>query len=196
MKNTLKEKITETKRQLILQEVSRIFETEGIGSVTMQQIAKEIGISVGSLYNLFDSKEALYSAYVDDQIRRFHEEFLRQCPSGSSPRKCLERYIRLKFDTFRSKRKALEEPAMGDPLFFLKIHTQQRAAAEAILADLAKLFALIHGEEPLKEDDSMKVAYLFNAFTTGYIEYWLHYEGSLQESEEEVLDRFLRGVVQ
>ena len=194
MKNALREKITESKRQLILQEVSKIFESEGIGSVTMQQIAKKIGISVGSLYNLFDSKEALYSAYVNEQIRHFHEEFLRRCPPECDPLESLEVFVRMKFDTFRLKRKAVEDPAAEDPLFFLKMHSRQRAEAEAILTDLARRFEALNRIRPLKEEEFLKLAYLFNAFSTGYVEYWLLRGGSLEVPPAEVVTRFLEGM--
>ena len=194
MKETIRKKVIETKRRIILEEVSKIFEAEGFSQVKMQEIAKRLDISVGALYKLFESKEALFHAYIDYQIRRFHQSLLDHCPSMNDPELCLRRYIRMKFDTFRSKRKAIEDPVVGDPLFFLKMSSRQTDPARPIFEYLAGLFEILDREGPLRERDTMKVAYLFNSFTTGYIEYWLHFDGALQESEEKILTEFLEGM--
>ena len=194
VKERIRERVAEAKRELILEEVSRIFESEGFDALKMQEIARRLGISVGALYKLFDSKEALYYAYIDFQIRRFYELLRRECPSPSEPRRCLERYIRMKFDVFSTKRKAIEDPVVGDPLFFLKMSSRQRDPAQPIFDHLAGLFDALGAEIPLRERDPMKLAYLFNAFTTGYIEFWLRFDGELNEPEEKVLSEFLEGM--
>jgi AcrR family transcriptional regulator len=186
--------VVETKRNIILEEASHIFESEGFNSVKMQDIANRLGISVGALYKLFDSKEALYYAYVEYQIRKFHEALVQACSGREEPRACLARYVRMKFDIFRAKRKAIEDPVVGDPLFFFKMNTHRSEPARPIFEYLAGLFAKLHEKEPLREDDTLKVAYLFNAFTTGYVEYWIHYGRGIEQSEESVLAEFLEGM--
>jgi AcrR family transcriptional regulator len=194
VKEIIRRKVVETKRNIILEEVSEVFESEGFTAVKMQEIARRLGMSVGALYKLFDSKEALYYAYVEFQIRRFHEALLQACPSTEEPRICLTRYIRMKFDVFRAKRKAIEDPVMGDPLFFFKMNTHHNEPARPIFEFLAALFERLAEREPLREEDPLKVAYLFNAFTTGYVEYWIHYDRGLEGPEERVLDEFLEGM--
>ena len=49
---------TKEKRTLILETAKRLFATKG-ESVSMNGIAKEIGISVGSIYTYFPSKQSL-----------------------------------------------------------------------------------------------------------------------------------------
>jgi AcrR family transcriptional regulator len=194
VKERIRERVVETKRHLILEEVSRILEREGFEELKMQELARRLGISVGALYKLFDSKESLYHAYIDFQIRRFHERLREECPSQTGPRKCLERYIRMKFDVFSTQRKAIEDPVVGDPLFFLKMSSRQKDPAQPIFDYLAGLFEALAQTTPLKESNPLKVAYLFNAFTTGYIEYWLRFEKELKASEAEVLSTFLEGM--
>jgi AcrR family transcriptional regulator len=194
VKERIRERVVETKRHMILEEVSRIFESEGFSSLKMQEVARRLGISVGALYKLFDSKEALYYAYIDFQIRRFHEALLRECPSTTEPRRCLERYIRMKFEAFSTKRKAIEDPVLGDPLFFLKMSGRLREPAQPVLDYLAELFTALAANHPLKEEDPMKVTYLFNAFITGHIEHWIRFGGELMEPEERVLSHFLEGM--
>ncbi|WP_456431899.1 TetR/AcrR family transcriptional regulator [Nitratifractor sp.] len=197
MKADLKAKVLETKRNLILERVAGIFEARGFGGVKMQEIAAALGISVGALYKLFPSKDALYYAYVAYEIDRFRERLLHECPEGEAwgPRRCLERYVALKFETLSAKRKAIEDPVLGDPLFFMKMNTAQEDPARPIFDYLADLFARIRRLHPLREADDRKLAYIFNSHTTGYVEYWIHFGEGLDTDPREVVDRFLEGVI-
>ena len=196
MKEVIRQKVQETKRQIVVEEVSRIFESEGFHSAKMQEIAKKLGISVGALYKLFDSKEALYYAYIEHQIRNFHNELVESCPGFDDPVVCLERYVQLKFEVFSAKRKAIEDPVVGDPLFFVKMNAQRSDPARPIFDYLAKLFESLGRVRPLKEPNPLKLAYLFNAFTSGYIEYWIHYEERLEDSARQVVEEFLYGMAE
>ena len=194
VKKALRRETLETRRRLVLEEVSPLFESEGFAALKMQKIAERLGISVGALYKLFDSKEALYYAYIEFQIRRFHEALRRACEGIDDPEACLRRFVRMKFDIFQSKRKAIEDPVVGDPLFFLKMNAHRSDPARPIFEFLARLFARLRRQTPLKESDDLKTAYIFNAYTTGYVEYWFHYPDGFDDSEAEVLRRFLAGM--
>jgi AcrR family transcriptional regulator len=194
MKETIRQKLKETKSELILQAVSDYFDRRGFEKATMQEIAKEVGVSVGALYKLFPSKEDLYFAYITYQIRRFYEELMAESASLEDPRERLLLYIQLKFSTFASKRKAIEDPVLGDPLFFVKMNTRKENPAEPIFRFLADQFDILSRTLPLKSSNHMKTAYLFNSATMGYIEYWLNYGGELEEKAEEVFERFMTGI--
>jgi AcrR family transcriptional regulator len=194
VKETMRKKMLETKRQLVLDEVAHLFEKEGFATLKMQEIAKWLDMSVGALYKLFDSKEALYYAYIDRQIRLFHQALTASCQQADDPKICLQRFIRMKFDVFRAKRKAIEDPVVGDPLFFFKMNAHHNDPARPIYEFLAWQFERLHEARPLEETNMMKLAYLFNAHTTGYVEYWYQYHEGFDISEEQVLARFLNGM--
>jgi len=194
VRDIIKQKVLETKKSLVLEEISKIFENDGFSSVKMQDIANRLGISVGALYKLFSSKDELYYEYIAYQIRLFYDILVDKCSSISDPKLCLQDYVKLKFDIFRDKRKAIEDPVIGDPLFFFKMNTQKSDPAKPIFEFLAKLFEKLDETEPLKEKNYMKLAYLFNAFTMGYIEYWINYNERLEESASIVLEEFLEGM--
>jgi len=59
VRDIIKQKVLETKKSLVLEEISKIFENDGFSSVKMQDIANRLGISVGALYKLFSSKDDL-----------------------------------------------------------------------------------------------------------------------------------------
>ncbi len=195
MRKRIKEKIKEGKRQVILKEVSEMFQEEGFYNLKMQDIAKRVGVSVGAIYKLFESKDELFYAYVSFEIEDFYQKLITIAPlETTEPILCLQTYIRLKFDTLFAKRKAIEDPIIGDPLFFMKMNTKKHNPALPIFDYLSSCFESIKNNMSLKENNHRKLAYLFNAFTNGYIAYWIHYQDKIEESQEEVLEQFLQGV--
>lgn len=54
----------------ILEACERIMVREGFYGVTTDKIAKEAGVSIGSLYQFFGNKESVVSALIHDLIRR------------------------------------------------------------------------------------------------------------------------------
>ncbi|VEP11428.1 TetR family transcriptional regulator [Hyella patelloides LEGE 07179] len=53
-------------RQEILTKCFDLFAQRGYGSLTMRQIAKEIGVSTGTLYHYFSSKEDLFVQLIEE----------------------------------------------------------------------------------------------------------------------------------
>ena len=194
MRELLKQKVAQTKREIVLDAVSKLFEKEGLAKLKMQDIAKALGISVGALYKLFASKEELFLAYVSYQIELFYKHLLERTHNIADPKECLHIYTELKFSLFSQKRKALEDPLMGDPLYLLKMGRAQYRLVEPIHRQLAFWFERLDAATPLKERDFLHLAYLFHAFTNGYVEYWLLHGGSLEERSDEVVELFLEGV--
>jgi len=194
VKETIRQKVLEAKRRVVLEETAGIFENEGFTALKIQEIAEKLDMSVGALYNMFGSKEGLYLAYIEDQIRHFQERLAQACAASPDARACLVHFVRLKFAAFSQKRKAIEDPVGGDPLFFLKTNSRLTETLCPIYDHLAVIFEKLHESEQLKERDFLKVAHLFNAFTTGYVEYWLGSKKSLDESPETVVARFLEGM--
>ena len=195
MKGKLKERVIEAKKTAILEEVSKLFEKENFHKLKMQDISKYLQISVGALYKLFPSKDALFHSYVEYQIKIFYEKLKRECIAISDPKKCLLFYIELKFKTFKDKRKSLEDPITKDPLFFMKLSKTQSPSALPVFELLGNIFENLNQEIPINSDNYLKTAYIFNAYTTGYIEYWMLHETDLKEDAIEILDNFLYGII-
>lgn len=74
------------KRQLILGEAKRMFASKGYEGTSMGGLAAELGISVGSLYTYFNSKETLMNTIIEegwDEFARFLEEGFARYPRSS-----------------------------------------------------------------------------------------------------------------
>lgn len=62
------------KRRQIIAGARAIFLTQGFDAASMGEIAREAGVSKGTLYAYFDSKEALFQAIVHEQCLRQAEQ--------------------------------------------------------------------------------------------------------------------------
>ncbi len=195
MKETIKSKLRETKKELVLDALDELFEQSGFGNPRMQEIAESIGISVGALYKLFPSKDALLYEYITHEIHRFRETLLQRSAPLHSPEERLILFIALKFETFARKRRAFEDPILGDPLFFFKMNIRRESPIRPIAEYLAEQFALLSEEKPFACRDCLQAAYLLNGYVTGYIEHWYNEGIEPDESPEAIFHRFLQGMM-
>src|SRR3984885_12893671 len=62
---------TPEKRAQILRGAANVFAADGYEGASMARIAAIAGVSKGTLYNYFDSKAALFTAYVCDKCGQF-----------------------------------------------------------------------------------------------------------------------------
>ncbi|MBN8682432.1 MAG: TetR/AcrR family transcriptional regulator [Chitinophagales bacterium] len=63
----------QTTKQRIIESSIRLFNTEGVANVRLQQIADEVGISVGNLAYHYKNKEAIVSAVYENLFEAFSE---------------------------------------------------------------------------------------------------------------------------
>ena len=60
----------EDTKQRILEKSLELFSTKGYDAVSVGEIAKAVGIKAPSLYNHFPSKQAIFDAILEKQLRR------------------------------------------------------------------------------------------------------------------------------
>jgi AcrR family transcriptional regulator len=70
------------KRRQILDGARRVFLAEGFDAASMGEIAREAGVSKGTLYVYFDSKEALFAALIEDAKRAAAERMVALDPDA------------------------------------------------------------------------------------------------------------------
>lgn len=118
----------------------------GIGGVSLHALAREVGMRQPSLYEYFDSKNALYDAMFADGNRQLLERFdALRLPRD--PRAALKRYLRAWLDF------AMEDPARSELLFQRHIpgftpSPESYALAEAALAGVVKVMHGVGVTEP------------------------------------------------
>ncbi|HET6307452.1 MAG TPA: TetR/AcrR family transcriptional regulator [Rhodopila sp.] len=87
------------KRAQILQGAAGVFAADGYEGASMARIAAGAGVSKGTLYNYFDSKAALFTAYVVEKCEQFLAETFDHAGHDRDPAEILraigERMIRM-----------------------------------------------------------------------------------------------------
>src|SRR5690348_12665409 len=67
------ESLPERRREQILDAATAVFARAGYPNTDVQEIADRLGLSKGTVYRYFPSKQDLFFAAVDRGIRRLHE---------------------------------------------------------------------------------------------------------------------------
>ncbi len=187
---SIKERVKEYKKELVLQKVAQLFESQGIEKIKMAEVAKQCGISVGALYKLFGSKDELFYEYVRFEMERFHQRLKEAFEHLSTPQERLLHYIRQLFATFIAKRRLLEDTLAVDPLFLAKLSLHERQALHPIYETIAQELAKL----PNLRIAPLQAAILLKSHLYGYIEYWLLEGGELMNKSEEAYKTFIEGV--
>jgi AcrR family transcriptional regulator len=68
-KPDLKERTAALRQQHVLDAAIRVFEADGYRGATIRSIAQEAGVSDGTIYNIFENKEALLFAVLDGLLQ-------------------------------------------------------------------------------------------------------------------------------
>lgn len=77
-------RFSETPRQTILAGAKKIAREKGLGQVNIRDVAKECGISVGSIYNSFQDKNELILGIVSDFWQGFFMDYTNHTQQSNS----------------------------------------------------------------------------------------------------------------
>jgi AcrR family transcriptional regulator len=92
------------KQRQILDGAGAIFAVDGYGGASMSRIAAEAGVSKGTLYNYFDGKKALFTAYVQRECAASLAHFFDGMPADGPPREALMGLGRRMVETLSSEK--------------------------------------------------------------------------------------------
>jgi AcrR family transcriptional regulator len=91
------ERMREGSKDLLVQAALELFARHGFEGTSIRMIAKEAGVSLGLLYNYFESKEALLVTIFEKGMQDVLKSF-REAETGTTPEQQLERLIRSSFE--------------------------------------------------------------------------------------------------
>jgi AcrR family transcriptional regulator len=74
----------DAKREIILRHARRAFTAEGYGGARIEPIARDSGVSTATIYALFDGKEELFAAVIEDSAAEF-SRLMGQVRTTSGP---------------------------------------------------------------------------------------------------------------
>jgi AcrR family transcriptional regulator len=92
LRQALQEQTRAAYREAILDAAEQIFLKEGFQSAKMVDVAESTGVSVGTLYNYFDSKESVFLALADRHRTRYFA-MLAEPFASSDPIEQLEEFV-------------------------------------------------------------------------------------------------------
>ncbi|MFA5455983.1 MAG: TetR/AcrR family transcriptional regulator [Sulfurimonas sp.] len=185
---SIKKKIEELKEELLLEEASRMFEEIGYEHMKVADLAKTAKVSVGTIYAIFASKEGLYLAYIEHQISNFFAELQLRISTDTTPKQKIHNYIELKFSYYIQKRKAIEQSATNNPLFFNTTYSEHSKQFQKIYHYLSECFMEL--SPTLNDESAITMAFALNGFSDGYISQWLETNNNLLDKVDEVTDLF------
>ncbi len=101
-----KERERQARKTEILDAARTVFSERGFEKATLDEIAARAELGKGTIYNYFNSKEALFASVIVRGIKRFQAYVLAAVQDSSDPRTKIEAYIDASF-TFFGKHRSL-----------------------------------------------------------------------------------------
>ena len=189
MAKNIKEKMNTLKKELLLEEASALFEQVGYEEMKLVTLAKSAGVSIGTIYGFFESKEGLYLAYIEHQIHTFTKELKERTALIDSDQEKLKVFVELKFFYYSSKSEALNQSVKNNPFFFNTFYKENTHPLQNIFLFQANCFRGIN--KNMSEESAMQMAYLFNGFTDGYVSRWFEVQDDLMAKVDEACELFV-----
>ncbi len=88
----------------ILEAAERIFANKGYHATTIEEIAREAQFAVGTIYNLFEGKDDLYTRVIEACVRDFMQRFEEKVLSIEDPEDAIVALIELRLTHFHEHR--------------------------------------------------------------------------------------------
>ena len=108
----------ETRKEQIMKTALKLFAQKGFFNTTISDIAKEMGMSVGNMYNYFPSKESLAKELLIYSSKKFGDEIRKINEMNISSKEKIKKIVELYF------KMAEEEPELVD--YFMRVYLSNR----------------------------------------------------------------------
>ncbi|MFZ3052946.1 MAG: TetR/AcrR family transcriptional regulator [Sulfuricurvum sp.] len=188
---TFKRKMQEIKRDLIIEEATNLFIRDGYENMKIADLAKNAGVSIGAIYSMFGSKEALYNQYMLGQIEFYIEMMEQELENHTDPIEMLRVVTRIKFEAIMKNKNGIKENLMSDPTFYLHVSSDDNNPlthmymyiSEKIMEPLAK--SLGNTVQP------MELFFIYDGLTFGIAKYWILTGGDLMRRINQSIEMFL-----
>lgn len=94
-------------KEKILESAEKIFSERGYYDTKVYQIAELAGVSVGTIYRFYESKEELYSEVIRTKLEELESRVFRAV-EGKEPVKALESYVETVINFFEDEKQFFE----------------------------------------------------------------------------------------
>jgi TetR/AcrR family transcriptional regulator, fatty acid metabolism regulator protein len=180
---SLKERQREERERLILQAGEALILEKGYNETSMDDIAARVGVSKGTLYLHFASKEDLLLAIMETNLRAFAESMTAIISSESAPREKLEGVIRLVYIGSSDERIRLMDAVLRVPELRQRLTEQKSATIATFWGDFAeRLRAVLDEGKATGDFDPAIPTPVLQAIFTGLL-HPVNFRGSLLLAE-------------
>lgn len=164
----------------ILDAAEQLFYAKGFAQTTMDAVAREAGVSVGTLYNTFQGKEDLY-AQVAERIGEAVMDRLSTYVKGATPEDAVLDVIRLRLYNHNRDRLFFQPFCFPS---YLGIEPQPEQLGPRVnklhrrYQDFVEhLFDRVQGRKHRRDDTSVKMVVYLDGLIAAFVGYW---SGSVQ----------------
>ena len=119
----------EVRREQILDEAAHLILAEGLYSVSMERLARQIGISKGLVYNYFPTRDALLTALLNREQAELRDRGMASALQAESFEDLIRQTTRLYLEQTRD-RGALIAALLSDPSVALLMEAENQADRE------------------------------------------------------------------
>ncbi|MGB5793677.1 TetR/AcrR family transcriptional regulator [Poseidonibacter sp.] len=190
MKNKISDEITKIKKELYLKESIKYFDKKGFKNSKISEIALELDTSVGTIYNIFKSKEGLYLEYLIFKLNVFLEKLNSE--KVDEPLLNLAVYLKYKYEIFIQIDENENSDKIKDPYFFHKLDIDNHPVVHEIHNFIEKQFKALAIESSYSHGH---LAILFKKFSDGFIESYMIEPFDTNSIIDNTIKMFLNGVI-
>lgn len=139
-----------TSREAILKAAKKIAYKEGIYKLNIRSVASECGVSIGSIYNYFPTKDDLVIEVIEDFWKNIFERGMCDCEKNL----CFIQFYEEIYIRFYDYLKIFKNNMLNQISFLSKSIKEIRSTKEAQYVDRIKMVMLYHLEmdEGIKRD--------------------------------------------
>lgn len=95
-----KQRLRDMYREEILVAAERVFVAKGYAAATIEEIAREAEVAIGTIYNFFRGKEELYDCFVERMAQEVMQTFETEVLPLEDPREAIRQLIKLRLAHF------------------------------------------------------------------------------------------------
>lgn len=189
MKSKINDELNRVKKELYLKAAAVYFDKYGYKNFKISQLAVELETSIGTIYNLFISKENLYLEYLILKLQTFLDKLNEN--ETTNPMENLELYLSCKYEIFIQIDNNRDETLINDPYFFHKLDISNHAIVNEIYEFLIRQFKTLY---PNSQVDYKHTVILFKKLSDGFIESYLLEKYDTKNIVEDTIKLFFYGL--
>jgi AcrR family transcriptional regulator len=174
-------------RERILEVAQRLFQDKGFDETTIRDIAAEVGMATGTLFNYFASKEDVAVTLAEAAIGDAEQEFAKKRREGASLSEDLFLQVATQLRHLRRLRKSIQpviDTALAMPAF-----SSDRMGGSQMAGNHLQAVVEVLREHEIDPERWARTAPVYWALYVGVLNFWGHDQSPKQEDTLAMLDQ-------